>query len=123
VSAALPKVWACPLDTLTKSPGLVATAAPSSSTVGAFEDEERLRAVRVPVRGWPAPAWEKGALHEREIAVGLFRYRLERHHPASSREDNPLTGSVERRLLPGMSLVDPAHRPNESGGFRASLFL
>jgi hypothetical protein len=83
---------------------------------GAFEDEERLRAVRVPVRGWPAPAGGKGALHEREIAICLFCYRLECHHAAPSPEDNPLTGSEERRLFPGTSFVDPAHRPIGSGG-------
>jgi hypothetical protein len=33
MSPALPKVWAWPLDTLTKSPGPAATAAPSSSTM------------------------------------------------------------------------------------------
>jgi hypothetical protein len=33
VSPALPKVWACPLDTLTKSPEPVATVASSSSTM------------------------------------------------------------------------------------------
>jgi hypothetical protein len=120
----LAKEWACPLDTFTKSPGPVATAAPSSSTGdGALEDEEGLRAVGVPVRGRPAPAGGKGALHEREIAIGLFCYRLEGHHAASSREDNPFTGSEEQRVLPGTSLVNPAHRPIDSGAFRGSFPL
>jgi hypothetical protein len=77
---------------------------------GALEDEERLRAVRVPVRGWPAaPGW-RPALHEREVAIGLFCYRLECHHAAASREDKPLSRSEDRRRFPGGCLIDPAHR-------------
>ena len=48
--------------------------------------------------------------HKREIAIGLFRYRLECHYAAASREDKPLSRSEDRRLLPGTSFIDPAHR-------------
>jgi hypothetical protein len=123
VSPALPKVWPWPLDTLTKSPGPAHGRPLEFDGDGALEDEESLRAVGVPVRGWPAPAGGKGAFHEREIAIGLFCYRFEGHHAASSREDNPFTGSEERRVFPGRSLVNPAHRPSIREGSVAHFFL
>jgi hypothetical protein len=111
VSPALPKVWACPLDTLTKIARAGGHGRPFEfDRDGAPEDEERLRAVRVPVRGWPGAPGRKRALHEREIAIGLFCYLLECHHAAASREDKPLSRSEDRRRFPCRCLIDPAHR-------------
>jgi hypothetical protein len=76
---------------------------------GALEDEECLRAVRVPVREWPSPTGGEGALHKRKIAISLLCNRLERHHGASSREEKPFTGSEDRRFFPGTSFIDPAY--------------
>jgi len=105
ISPSLPKEWACPQHTLMKSPGPAATAAFSSSTVTVpSRMKNASEAVRVPVRGWPAPAGAKGAIHERETALGLFCYRLEipglalRQRGQDS--DDGIAGPVDRRGRP-----------------------
>ena len=54
------------------------------------QHEERLRAVHVPVRRRDAGPRRHGPLHQREVAAGLRRDRLERHHVPARGQQVPL---------------------------------